>query len=343
MNKLPPNTHKVLIVTGMHRSGTSALAGSLNTLGISVGSRLIPPSINENAKGFFEHQDVVAINDKLLASAGSTWDGISCLPPHWDVSINPTIIKDAEALIARELNLSHVLALKDPRFCLTADFWIHILKTSFNILPYFLISARHPQEVCSSLEKRNGFSQSKSSVLWLNHYLAIEKSTRSYQRLFIPYEQLLSAPLQTLSEIGTQLCLSWDSLLSEHASDLDNFLDLALRHHQKKANKQESPLISVSNQIYQIIAPHPTNLQKAQDQTILREANDLISKAEKTFSTLQSEQILQLSKSLHQASAVAEERTQWALEQNRDVEKATIHLKQTSVQLEQAEQQKQNL
>ena len=41
---------KALIILGMHRSGTSALAGSLSYLGIDLGSRLLGAS-HDNANG----------------------------------------------------------------------------------------------------------------------------------------------------------------------------------------------------------------------------------------------------------------------------------------------------
>ena len=44
-----------VIVLGMHRSGTSALAGLLHELGLEMGSSLMSGRADENEKGFWEH------------------------------------------------------------------------------------------------------------------------------------------------------------------------------------------------------------------------------------------------------------------------------------------------
>ena len=59
----------VFIVTGSGRSGTSAVAKLLHTAGISVGRDLIEPDAS-NADGYFEERAVVAVNDRILRSAG---------------------------------------------------------------------------------------------------------------------------------------------------------------------------------------------------------------------------------------------------------------------------------
>lgn len=46
-----------LIILGMHRSGTSAMAGVAKLLGVYLGSRLMGPRKGENECGFFEYVD----------------------------------------------------------------------------------------------------------------------------------------------------------------------------------------------------------------------------------------------------------------------------------------------
>ena len=54
-------TRKVILVLGMHRSGTSAVTRCLNLLGAEIGSKLLPPA-EDNRSGFWEHADVVSIH-----------------------------------------------------------------------------------------------------------------------------------------------------------------------------------------------------------------------------------------------------------------------------------------
>jgi len=72
---------QAILIVGMHRSGTSVLARGLQALGVSIGDNLLPG--NEwNPKGYFEHADIVGLNDTLLGLVGRRWDSLA-LPP-WD-------------------------------------------------------------------------------------------------------------------------------------------------------------------------------------------------------------------------------------------------------------------
>ena len=49
----------VVVVLGMHRSGTSALTKALELFGIDLGTDLLPPQ-DDNPKGFFEDRGLVS-------------------------------------------------------------------------------------------------------------------------------------------------------------------------------------------------------------------------------------------------------------------------------------------
>ncbi len=65
-----------VLVTGMHRSGTSALAGALLAAGLEGGSAsdLESTPIAANPAGYAERRSLVAFNDRLLQSLGWRWD-----------------------------------------------------------------------------------------------------------------------------------------------------------------------------------------------------------------------------------------------------------------------------
>ena len=72
-----------VIVLGMHRSGTSALAGLLHELGLAMGPSLMSGRADENEKGFWEHEKIVSIHDCLWAHFGSGWSDPMPLPQGW--------------------------------------------------------------------------------------------------------------------------------------------------------------------------------------------------------------------------------------------------------------------
>jgi hypothetical protein len=54
---------KIIVVLGMHRSGTSALTRGLSTLGVGLGDTLHPAG-SDNPTGFWEDRDIIAFNNK---------------------------------------------------------------------------------------------------------------------------------------------------------------------------------------------------------------------------------------------------------------------------------------
>ena len=65
---------KAIVVVGMHRSGTSAVSGVLDELGVFMGRNLFAPQKGVNEKGFFENAKVVDINERLFDALLGSWD-----------------------------------------------------------------------------------------------------------------------------------------------------------------------------------------------------------------------------------------------------------------------------
>lgn len=47
-----PETARLILVLGMHRSGTSAWARALRVLGVDLGARLLPPPVLQSQRFF---------------------------------------------------------------------------------------------------------------------------------------------------------------------------------------------------------------------------------------------------------------------------------------------------
>src|SRR3546814_16295805 len=77
-----PVSRQALIVLGMHRSGTSALAGVLAKLGAQTPKTLMTLQ-RDNPRGFFESAALAKLHDQLLRSAGSCWHDWSTFDPGW--------------------------------------------------------------------------------------------------------------------------------------------------------------------------------------------------------------------------------------------------------------------
>ncbi len=232
---------QVICVLGMHRSGTSLLAGCLNILGLTLGRRenLMSPGA-DNPTGFWEHRGIVTVHDHLLADLGLNWHDPSPLPERW--TRLPAVAAHRNALrrlCLEEFGGSRIWAFKDPRVCRLLPLW-HALFTELGVTPGFLIAVRNPLEVAESLARRNGFKRPKSLLLWLWHNLAAREHTSGYDRVVVEYASLLHHPRSELERIKYGLRLPNLRESGDIDKDLAALLKPELRH-QHAANGGDLP------------------------------------------------------------------------------------------------------
>ncbi len=224
------NRRKAVVVLGMHRSGTSALCGALGLLGVDFGRKLMPAT-SWNAKGHWEHQEIVELHDALLYAHGSRWDDDEPLPSGWPAL---EVTRDAEsrlvAILDRDFRDSSIFGIKDPRMCRLLPLWRQVFELA-SVEPHYAIVVRHPWETAESLGNRDGIDDAKGCLMWLNHVLEGENETRGSVRSFVTYTELVADPVGTLAKLRTQLALAELRLPSDVVPSLREFVDPSLRHH----------------------------------------------------------------------------------------------------------------
>ena len=124
----PPPIPRAILILGMHRSGTSALAGLLARLGVELSDDLYGADAEANARGFFEHRGAVALNASILDALGSRWDDIGSLPQGWWRREELAPLKDdLRQLIRKDFTGVPTWGLKDPRLCRVLPLWLEVL------------------------------------------------------------------------------------------------------------------------------------------------------------------------------------------------------------------------
>ena len=219
-----------ILVAGMHRSGTSALAGALNLLGVPLGQHLLEPG-PDNPKGYWEHRDIVTVHERLLAALGSRWDDVRALPAGWLAS--DAAVHAAAAigeLVTRDFAGKPLWAVKDPRLCRFLPLWFRVLRSQ-GIRPVVLFMVRDPGEVADSIAARNHWRTPVGEMLWLRYVTEAERASRGAPRSVVIYDDLLDAPQPTVSRALAKLDLGFDPATADGRSDLAGFIDKADRHH----------------------------------------------------------------------------------------------------------------
>ncbi|GAB4226970.1 MAG: hypothetical protein Kow0049_06660 [Stanieria sp.] len=141
------SNQSVLILTGMHRSGTSLTASLLQSAGVNFGKRLMGSEFGEgNPKGHYEDLDFVEFHQNVLQSQGVSIDGWT---REHNIDVQEQYREKALALVeARHLS-SEIWGWKDPRTTLFLEFWLDIIPEAKFVFVY-----RSPWEVIDSLYRR---------------------------------------------------------------------------------------------------------------------------------------------------------------------------------------------
>lgn len=219
-----------VVVAGMHRSGTSAIARLLALLGCDLPKTLMPAGPG-NETGHWESQVVADVDDAVLASQGSSWDDWRPIDPAWAVSAaGSDFLKRGRQALADEFGDSRQFVLKDPRMCRLMPFWLRAL-AMFGAAPRVVIPIRNPLDVAASLERRNGMETAVAHLIWLRHVLDAEVASRSVPRVFLRYDDVLVDWRAAAARMSDGLGLSWSRPVEEIAAELDAFLSPVLRHH----------------------------------------------------------------------------------------------------------------
>ena len=180
-----------LMVLGMHRSGTSAMSRVLNLLGCALADELLDAGTG-NETGHWEALDLVRLNDKMLASAGTVWYDCNPINEDWRSSaIYSDMIARAAAVVSDHASRGPLFVYKDPRSSRVADVWIEASKEA-GVSPLALVMIRNPAEVAVSLKGRDLMNGGYAELLWLRYTLDAEYLTRGCTRTFGRYDQLIS-------------------------------------------------------------------------------------------------------------------------------------------------------
>jgi hypothetical protein len=133
-----------IIITGMHRSGTSLLASLLQQAGLDIGQRLVEANPG-NKRGHFEDEDFVILHNDILAAHQTTMY-LDNAPHRFEIT--PQLRQRAEKLLASR-STSQNWGWKDPRTVLFLDFWKELVPGLKVIILY-----RSAEQVVDSLRRR---------------------------------------------------------------------------------------------------------------------------------------------------------------------------------------------
>ena len=218
-----------MVVLGMHRSGTSAVTGVIDALGLPacVLEDRFPPK-QWNPRGNFESVSLTLFDEFLLQLLGGTWWTPPALTEGW--AEDPSLV-DLRLEAARLFAVAHPFpswVWKDPRACLLMPFWDLVLGRD---MPRILV-LRNPLECAASLADRNGLSLEVSLAL-TERYLRTSLRDSARRSVFVTtYDELLDDSADWCRRAASFLRSRGLPLREPLAVErVHDFLDVELRHH----------------------------------------------------------------------------------------------------------------
>jgi len=220
-----------VVVVGMHRSGTSLLTRLLGLAGVELGreEELAGPAF-DNPRGFWEHEELRAVDDELLALLGGSW----AAPPPEPLAerlAGPECAPQrarARTLLDERFGAARVFGFKDPRASLLVPFWRDLLPQR----TAWVLALRHPLEVMDSLARRNGLPRLVAEDLWRRYTVAAWRDAPEGARTVVRYERLLEDPVAEVERVREVLDLPLPPLDDARRAAIRAEADPGLRHHR---------------------------------------------------------------------------------------------------------------
>ena len=201
-----------IVVLGMHRSGTSAVAGMLQAGGAASAG----PAVRnwDNARGHFEALALVRLNERVLARSGGHW-----LAAPRALQWTEEDADERERLLTTPVD-GRAPLLKDPRTLLVLPFW-RAARTPFHALGV----VRAPLAAARSLASGRGLALAEGLALWTAHNRALEADQREHGYPLLDFDAAPAALSDALGRACARFGVDVD------AQALAAALDERLVHH----------------------------------------------------------------------------------------------------------------
>jgi hypothetical protein len=223
------STSRAVLLLGMHRSGTSAIARGLGALGVYLGSDFLDAQ-PENPTGYWEDKGIVALNERLLGMLGLSWDDASPVDRRsFDRRRVRALRRDTIRYLNRTFTSAPLWGFKDPRTIRVLPFWQRTLRDC-EVEDSYVVAIRNPRSVAASLFARQAMDADAAYRLWLVHMVPFFSDVIGKPFVVVDYDLLMRDSRAQLERIGRRLGLPVEAGSPEIERFVSGFLDASLRH-----------------------------------------------------------------------------------------------------------------
>jgi GT2 family glycosyltransferase/glycosyltransferase involved in cell wall biosynthesis len=215
-------TRTAIVIIGMHRAGTSALARVCSLRGAALPHQLLPAN-QGNVSGYWEPRGITELNERILDYYDLSWDdpfAPGCLPA--PVNMPPQFVAEARQLLEEEYGDAPLFVLKDPRCTLLQAFWQQVLASS-DIRMCAVVMMRPWVEVVDSLVRRDGTDPASAALLYVAYGVEAAKAVERAASV-VTYRQLVDDWRLATDRIAREQGFAWPEDASASAERIREFL-----------------------------------------------------------------------------------------------------------------------
>jgi hypothetical protein len=202
-----------LLVVGMHRSGTSAVTGSLGAMGFHVATSTDRMDWPESNPEHWESLSLALYNEDLLVRLHGGWNAPPDLLEGWEDSPEIRTAPEPAVALSSAYPGSGPSVWKDPRLCLLLPYWRKVLPASIAAVLVW----RSPLAVARSLQRRDQLSIAEGLALWERYNRSAIAGLRHVDTYVVDYESVVDDPSGSVGELKGWLG-SLDQFAGEEAN-----------------------------------------------------------------------------------------------------------------------------
>ena len=260
----------VVVVLGMHRSGTSLCSHILSILGVDMTDTILPPGAAslgaDNQRGHWERWEIVEFHDRILSffnrSYFTPFHDLP-LPIAWwtdsrVVAVRREIIEFLETRMGRGL-----FGFKDPRTVRLMPMWHQIIR-EVRLVPKIVFCLRNPAQVARSLTARDRIDTDTAEYRWFSYVADFFRYTKDYDICTVEYETWFEDPTTNLYKLFDFLQLGWSQSEFDLDLTISDVVDQTLRHDDPRRCEAGQPLARSLYKLARRASEEPTAREQIQ-------------------------------------------------------------------------------
>jgi hypothetical protein len=233
----------IVLVLGMHRSGTSLCSHILSALGVDMADEV---GVNlGNDRGHWERWEIVEFHDRILRLFNRDYGGRFhdfAMPVAWWADPRVAEIRrEIVAFLERRMDRNY-FGLKDPRTMRLLPIW-HQIFNELKLAPKFVLCLRNPAQVGRSLHARDGLDPVNGEYRWLVHMIDFYRYASNFDFCTVEYEEWFDNPAATIEKLQNFLDLPWQQSESDLTLVLSGIIDPTARHDDSTHREASQPLV----------------------------------------------------------------------------------------------------